>query len=192
MDKFNDIALWYAHNALIHYASPHGLEQYNGAAWGTRDVCQGPVEFFLATHKFSVVRDILLKVFKQQFIQNGDFPQWFMFDKYHQIQAKDSHGDIIVWPIRTLAVYLLTTKDFTILEELVSYTDLDTGEYTKEKDTILNHVNKAIEAIKASFIPGTYLACYNGGDWDDTLQPANQELRKIMVSGWTTVLICKY
>ncbi len=39
---------WLAHNAMIHLTVPHGLEQYTGAAWGTRDVCQGPVEFLLA------------------------------------------------------------------------------------------------------------------------------------------------
>ena len=33
---------------MIHLTVPHGLEQYTGAAWGTRDVCQGPVEFLLA------------------------------------------------------------------------------------------------------------------------------------------------
>lgn len=188
VDKFNDLVIWYTHNALIHYASPHGLEQYNGAAWGTRDVCQGPVEFFLATHKFDVVRDILLKVYSHQFIQNGDFPQWFMFDKYFSIQARDSHGDIIVWPLRTLAVYLLSTNDFSILNEEVCFTDLDKAEYTEEKATVLNHVIKEIQAIKNSFIPGTHLSCYGGGDWDDTLQPANKELTKSMVSGWTTAL----
>ena len=31
---------------LVHYLSPHGLEQFGGAAWGTRDVSQGPTEFF--------------------------------------------------------------------------------------------------------------------------------------------------
>ena len=39
---------WLAQNAMIHLTVPHGLEQYTGAAWGTRDVCQGPVEFLLA------------------------------------------------------------------------------------------------------------------------------------------------
>jgi 1,2-beta-oligoglucan phosphorylase len=39
---------WLAHNAMIHLTVPHGLGQYTGAAWGTRDVCQGPVEFLLA------------------------------------------------------------------------------------------------------------------------------------------------
>ncbi|MGO9459405.1 MAG: cellobiose phosphorylase, partial [Rhodomicrobium sp.] len=33
---------WLVRDALIHLSSPHGLEQYTGAAWGTRDVCQGP------------------------------------------------------------------------------------------------------------------------------------------------------
>ena len=39
-----DILPWYTHNALIHYLAPRGLEQYSGGGWGTRDVCQGPVE----------------------------------------------------------------------------------------------------------------------------------------------------
>ena len=38
---------WLAHDAMIHLTVPRGLEQYTGAAWGTRDVCQGPVEFLL-------------------------------------------------------------------------------------------------------------------------------------------------
>ncbi len=188
VDKFNDIAVWYTHNALIHYASPHGLEQYNGAAWGTRDVCQGPVELFLSTQKYQAVRDILLKVYSHQFIHNGDFPQWFMFDKYYQIQAHDSHGDIIVWPLRILAMYILTTSDLSILEEKVSYTDLQKNDFTKERYSILDHVFKQIKAIKDNFIPGTYLSCYGGGDWDDTLQPANKTLTKSMVSGWTVAL----
>jgi cellobiose phosphorylase len=43
LTKLNDLVYWYTNNALVHYSSPHGLEQYNGAAWGLRDVCQGPV-----------------------------------------------------------------------------------------------------------------------------------------------------
>ncbi len=43
--SLNTIFPWMVHNALIHLSAPHGLEQYEGSAWGTRDVCQGPVEF---------------------------------------------------------------------------------------------------------------------------------------------------
>ncbi len=43
--KLNDLIVWYCHNAMIHFTSPHGLEQYSGAAWGLRDVCQGRQSF---------------------------------------------------------------------------------------------------------------------------------------------------
>ncbi|MDF2699476.1 MAG: cellobiose phosphorylase [Haloplasmataceae bacterium] len=188
VDKFNDIALWYTHNALVHYSSPHGLEQYSGAAWGTRDVCQGPFEYFLATQKFEVLKDIILKVYSHQFLQTGDFPQWFMYDEYFKIQAHESHGDIILWPLRTIAIYILTTGDVSILMERVRYTDLSLSDYTKETYSIIDHALLQIKSIKANFIEGTHLSTYGGGDWDDTLQPANKELTKSMVSGWTVAL----
>jgi hypothetical protein len=46
-----DIAPWFAHNAWVHFLSPRGLEQYSGGGWGTRDVCQGPVELLLALNE---------------------------------------------------------------------------------------------------------------------------------------------
>ena len=58
---------WLAHNAMIHLTVPHGLEQYTGAAWGTRDVCQGPVEFLLALEHDDPVKEILRIVFAQQY-----------------------------------------------------------------------------------------------------------------------------
>ena len=42
-------------------------------------------------------------------------------------------------------------------------------------------------AIKESFVQGTYLSRYSGGDQDDTFEPANKELTK-SVSGWTIAL----
>ena len=39
-ERFNEVFYWYLHNAFIHYAVPHGLEQSGGAAWGTEN-CQG-------------------------------------------------------------------------------------------------------------------------------------------------------
>lgn len=179
---------WYTHNAMVHYASPHGLEQYNGAAWGTRDVCQGPIEYFMATQNFDLVREILLKVYSRQFIENGDFPQWYMFDKYYQIQAHESHGDVIIWPLRALAYYLKATGDIQILNERISYMSIEKNEFFGEA-SLIAHVEKQIQSIINSFIPGTFLPRYGGGDWDDTLQPANHDLTQKMVSGWTVALL---
>ena len=73
-----DIVPWFTQNALVHYLSPRGLEQYSGGGWGTRDVCQGPVELLLAQDRPEAIRDLLLRVMKQQ-NPDGDWPQWFMF-----------------------------------------------------------------------------------------------------------------
>ncbi|MBE0701455.1 MAG: cellobiose phosphorylase [Acholeplasmataceae bacterium] len=188
LSKLVDIVFWYTHNALTHYASPHGLEQYNGAAWGTRDICQGPIEFFSTTQNYSIVREILLKVYGRQFLETGDFPQWYMFDNYYQIQAHESHGDIIIWPLRSLAYYLKATKDDSILHEKVPFMSLEKQKFT-EPQSLLDHIDKQLEAINNSFIKGTHLPAYGGGDWDDTLQPANHDLTTKMVSGWTVALL---
>lgn len=188
VDRLQLITFWYTHNSLTHYASPHGLEQYNGAAWGTRDVCQGPMELFSATQHTHLMCEIILKTYSRQFEETGDFPQWYMFDKYYQIQAHESHGDIIIWPMRSLAYYLRETADFSILDEIVPYMSKANNEFT-EPTSLMNHLKRQIDAIKLSFIKGTHLPAYGGGDWDDTLQPANHDLTKMMVSGWTVALL---
>ena len=187
LESINYLIYWYVHDALCHYLTPHGLEQYSGAAWGTRDVCQGPAELFLCLHKYERVRNIILDVFKHQYIENGNFPQWFMFDNYYNIQDTSSHGDVIVWPIRLVALYLEATKDNSILDEAIEYTSLDGIKYT-DKYSLKDHLLKELASIKANFINGTHLSCYGGGDWDDTLQPANSAHKKEMVSGWTVLL----
>ncbi|KXG42710.1 GH36-type glycosyl hydrolase domain-containing protein [Tepidibacillus decaturensis] len=188
LDKINAIAWWYTHNMLVHFSVPHGLEQYGGAAWGTRDVCQGPTEYFLATQKHDTVRDIIRTVYSHQYEDDGNWPQWFMFDKYYTIQLEVSHGDIIVWPLKVLSDYLTVTKDFDILEEKVPYTIRGSFTYTEKPATIFEHVKKQIAYMKQHFLHDTYLSSYGDGDWDDTLQPANAQLKQYMVSSWTVAL----
>ena len=188
ISKYNDLVGWYSHNAMVHYLVPHGLEQYTGAAWGVRDVCQGPIEFFLANQNYKPVRQMLLNLFAHQYKQRGDWPQWHMFDEYSKIQQKESHGDVIVWPLKALCDYIDASGDCAILKERISYTDLEDLRFTEEKVTLLEHVMLLIKTIKKNFIQGTALSCYGDGDWDDTLQPANAEQRVNMVSGWTVLL----
>ena len=189
MDTFNLIVPWYVHDALVHYASPHGLEQYNGAAWGTRDVLQGPLELFLTAQRFDLNKEILLKVFARQFSDTKEFPQWFMFDHYRHIQAHESHGDVLVWPLKALASYLDATGDASILSVTLPYMDKQLGQFTKDKKPLYDHVWDIVETLQKSSIQGTSLPAYGGGDWDDTLQPANQTLTKQMVSAWTVALL---
>lgn len=182
-----DLVPWLAHNALVHFLSPRGLEQYSGGGWGTRDVCQGPLELWLALGSFEPVRDLLLRVFRQQ-NPDGDWPQWFMFfDRERNIRPGDSHGDIVYWPVLALAQYLIASGDASILTEETAFFHPD-GPQAGETATIARHVERALELILQRVIPGTTLAAYGHGDWNDSLQPAQPAMRERLCSAWTVTL----
>jgi cellobiose phosphorylase len=185
--RLGEILPWYAHNALVHYLAPRGLEQFSGGGWGTRDVCQGPVEMLLALGRHEPVRDLLLRVFSQQ-NPDGDWPQWFMFfERERNIRPDDSHGDIVYWPVRALALYLAASEDASILDDVVPFFDA-AGPQAGEPATIAAHVERAFEVMRRRVIPGTHLAAYGHGDWNDSLQPADPAMRERLVSAWTVTL----
>lgn len=182
-----DIVPWFTHNALVHYLSPRGLEQYSGGGWGTRDVCQGPVEMLLALGRVEPIRDLLLRVMRTQ-NPDGDWPQWFMFfERERGIRPEDSHGDIVFWPLLVLAQYLLASGDAGVLEERVTFFD-SRGPDSGESVTVWEHARRALTLIEQRVIPGTALAAYGHGDWNDSLQPADPRLRERLCSSWTVTL----
>ncbi|MFC6465113.1 GH36-type glycosyl hydrolase domain-containing protein [Marinilactibacillus sp. GCM10026970] len=187
-EKMNITTRWYTHNMLVHYLVPHGLEQFGGAAWGTRDVSQGPAEYLMAMQQYDSTREVIKRVYSHQHIQDGNWPQWFMFDSYVEVQADESHGDVIVWPLKMLADYLEITGDYSLLEESVPYFDQSTQAYTTTTDAIKVHVEKQLDYIQSHFLWDTHLSSYGDGDWDDTLQPHDQSLKKNMASSWTIAL----
>lgn len=180
---------WLVQNALVHLSVPHGLEQYTGAAWGVRDVCQGPLELLLALRHDAPARDILRVVFEQQYEDTADWPQWFMLAPYGAIQDRSSHGDVIVWPLKAVCDYVEATGDFTILDEELRWRDRKTLERTARAEPLRVHLARLIDAARARFLPGTHLIRYGEGDWNDSLQPADPRLRDRMVSSWTAALL---
>jgi 1,2-beta-oligoglucan phosphorylase len=189
VSALNTIFPWLAHNAMMHVTVPHGLEQYTGAAWGTRDVCQGPVEFFLSLEHDEPVKEILRIVFAQQYEQRGDWPQWFMLEPYSSIQDRHCHGDVIIWPLKALCDYLECTNDLAFLEEPVAWRRDADLERTERKDSVFAHVEKLLATLSERFIPGTRLLQYGEGDWNDSLQPVDPKMREWMVSSWSVALL---
>ncbi|MFT8328751.1 MAG: cellobiose phosphorylase [Oenococcus oeni] len=188
LERTNLIVRWFAHDALVHLLSPHGLEQYGGAAWGTRDVSQGPTEFFLATQNYEQVKQIIEILYSHQFIENGNWPQWFMFDEYADQFSDESHGDIVVWPLKVVADYIRLSGDKGILNKILPYMSLDDKSQSSREETLLDHIKKQISYIKNNFLYDTNVSAYGDGDWDDTLQPADSKQKKIMASTWTEEL----
>ena len=187
-----EIVPWVTQNAFVHYLAPRGLEQYSGGGWGTRDVCQGPVEMLLALGRTAPLRDLLLRVIGAQ-NPDGDWPQWFMFfERERGIRAGDSHGDIVFWPLVVLAQYLLASGDAGVLDERIEFfapraTKPSTLPPTTVP-TVWEHIERALALIERRVIPGTALAAYGHGDWNDSLQPADPRMREHMCSAWTVTL----
>ncbi len=178
ISAINEILPWYGMNAITHYLTPYGLEQFSGAAWGTRDVSQGPIEFLLSLEKFEAAHDVLMTIFANQ-NQVGDWAQWWMFDSYSHIRAGDCHGDVYYWVIISLASYVKVTGDVNVLNEKVPYFG------GSELYTVNEHVERLIKMIEDSYIGETALVPFGGGDWNDSLQPKNEELAKRLISSWT-------
>ncbi|HKS54801.1 MAG TPA: hypothetical protein VJS12_05925 [Steroidobacteraceae bacterium] len=174
--RIADIVPWFSQNAFVHYLSPRGLEQFSGGGWGTRDVSQGPVELLLALGRAEPIRNLLLRVMSAQ-NSDGDWPQWFMFfERDRAVRAGDSHGDIVFWPVLALAQYLIASGDATVLDERVG------------DATVWQHAERALALIEKRVVPGTALAAYGHGDWNDALQPADPAMREHMCSAWTVTL----
>ncbi|MBV9725839.1 MAG: cellobiose phosphorylase, partial [Gammaproteobacteria bacterium] len=187
---------WLVHDAMVHLTVPHGLEQYTGGAWGTRDVCQGPLELLLALEHDEIARAILEIIFAQQYAQHGDWPQWFMLEPYSVIQDREAHGDVIVWPLKAVCDYVEATGDFTLLAQPVPWRREDNLERSAAADSIAAHIDKLIATVRQRFVPGTHLLRYGNGDWNDSLQPVDPAKRDWMVSSWTVALLyqqlCRY
>jgi 1,2-beta-oligoglucan phosphorylase len=180
-----DLLPWLEQNALVHYLSPRGLEQFSGGGWGTRDVSQGPVEMLLAQGRHEAVRDLLQHLMKAQ-RRDGDWPQWFMFfQRDAAIRAGDSHGDIVFWPLLALGQYLLASGDAAILDEPVPFHG---ARRRGAGPRLWTHVQRALALIRARTIAGTALPAYGHGDWNDSLQPADPALRDQLCSAWTATL----
>jgi cellobiose phosphorylase len=185
--RIADIVPWFTHNALVHYLSPRGLEQYSGGGWGTRDVCQGPMELLLASGHMAPIRDLLLRVLGAQ-SPDGDWPQWFMFfERDRHIRAGDSHGDIVFWPVLALSQYLIASGDAQLLDQRVPFFHSGSAE-SAEQATVWQHIERALAVIEARVVAGTSLAAYGHGDWNDALQPADPAMREHMCSAWTVTL----
>lgn len=85
---------------------------------------------------------IIQHLFENQFEDDGNWPQWFMFDRYEEQKASESHGDIIVWPLKVVTDYLEQTADYSILATEIPYTSRKDNHKTKETASLFEHLKK--------------------------------------------------
>ncbi len=173
---------WLVRDALVHYLSPRGLEQFTGGAWGTRDVTQGPLELLLALDRLDDARALLTRVLAAQ-NPDGSWPQAFGFLPGDEgFRMEPPHGDVVHWPVLAVARWLLASGDASFLDEDVPWHGCT------ERSSVLDHLGRALARARAGYLPGTHLVAYGHGDWNDSLQPADPALATTMTSAWTVVL----
>jgi cellobiose phosphorylase len=183
VSAIREILPWYGMNALVHYLTPYGLEQFSGAAWGTRDIAQGPLELLLCLGKYDEAKQVLRIIFSNQ-EKSGGWAQWWMFDSYSDVRADSSHGDIFYWCLIALGNYFRITGDLKFLGEILPYWHAK-GTARIKATPLSEHVDRLINMVVDSFIPGTALVPFGGGDWNDSLQPVSRELAERLISSWT-------
>ncbi len=188
VDRLAEFLPWLAQDALIHYQVPRGLEQFTGGAWGTRDVCQGPIGLMVAAGRLDLVREVLIVVFGAQ-QDDGDWPQWFEYLTEKRAPGhRESHGDIVYWPLLALGEYLTMTGDVGILDEVARWVGKDA---LLAPTPIREHVLAAVEHLMGQRAHDPRLPAYGHGDWNDSLQPADPDLARWMASTWTAGLEIK-
>ena len=155
-----------------------GRSVFSGAAWGRRDLYQGPIDLLVSEEKFDEAKQVLKILFSRQ-DADGSWPQWWMFDSYRNVRADGAHGDVVYWTILALCSYLRASGDFSFLGESLPYFSEDSSGPVSE------HVDRTIALVVASFVPGTALVQFGGGDWNDSLQPVSEDLARRLISSWT-------
>ncbi|MFN2318853.1 MAG: cellobiose phosphorylase [Dermatophilaceae bacterium] len=178
---------WLVRDALVHFLSPRGLEQYSGGEWGTRDVTQGPLELLLALDRQEDARALLVRIFAAQ-NADGTWPQAFGFlpgDEHFRMEPP--HGDVVHWPVLAVGRYLLASGDATLLEERVPWYTPSAGS-PMPASTMRSHLERALDSAREHLLPGTSLVAYGHGDWNDSLQPADPTMAATTSSAWTVTL----
>src|SRR5208283_4584659 len=83
--------------------------------------------------------------------------------------------------------YLDITGDAGVLDECVGFFD-SRGVAAGERASVWEHIQRALALLERRTIPGTSLAAYGNGDWNDSLQPADPAMRDHLCSSWTVTL----
>ena len=179
----SEILPWFGMNAITHFLTPYGLEQFSGAAWGTRDVSQGPVELLVSMGRYEEAKEVLSVIFSNQ-ETDGGWPQWWMFDSYSEIRADSAHGDVVYWCMIAVCSYIRATGDIGFLDENLPYHQSDKAAQ-RQVSPLREHIDRLVKKVKESFVAGKSLVRYGGGDWNDSLQPVSRDLADRLISSWT-------
>ena len=120
---------------------------------------------------------------------DGDWPQWFMFfERERGIRPGDSHGDIVFWPLLALAAVPARHRGRVDSRRGRAVLPPDGRRARRARDASGATSSARSRSSQRASIPGTRLAAYGHGDWNDSLQPVDPAMRERLCSAWTVTL----
>ena len=186
--RLQDILPWFAHDALIHYLAPRGLEQYSGGGWGTRDVCQGPRRAAARARPLRAgARPAAARLPQPE-------PGRRLAAVVHVLRAR-ARASARATRTATSSSGRCSRSRSTCSRPTTRRSSTrrcrsSTRRATRAPSTPRSGSTSSARSrvIDARVIPGTRLAAYGHGDWNDSLQPADPAMRERLCSAWTVTL----
>ncbi len=163
---------WYLYQTIAaRILAKSGYYQVSGA-FGFRDQLQDTMNVAMVLPE--VTRNQILINASHQFIE-GDVLHWW--HEVNRFGLRSRFKDDYLWLVYATYQYIITTNDYSILDEVVPYIE---GEklsdyepekgmvfnYSKEEDTLMNHLIKALE-LSMNSLGRHKIPLMGGGDWND-------------------------
>ena len=163
---------WYLYQTIAsRILGKTGYYQVSGA-FGFRDQLQDTMNIAMILPEVS--RNQILINASHQFVE-GDVLHWW--HEVNRFGLRSRFKDDYLWLIYATYRYVITTGDMTILDEMIPYIEGDrlsdyeaekgmTFTYSKNEDTLMNHLIKALE-LSMNSLGKHKIPLMGGGDWND-------------------------
>ena len=113
-----------------------------------------------------------------------------MLEPYSIIQDRESHGDIIVWPLKALNDYIEATGDFGFLDEKIAWRREDNFETTARTDSDRAHISTSCCGGRAGALHSRHASHpLRRGRLERFAAARRSQMRDWMVSSWTVALL---
>ena len=163
---------WYLYQTIsARILAKAGFYQVSGA-FGYRDQLQDSMN--IAHVKPDFTRSQILNNAAHQFIE-GDVLHWW--HEHNHFGLRSRYKDDFLWLAYATTIYVETTKDYSILKEMVPYIegeklssyDSEKGivfSYSEKRGPLLEHLLKSLE-LSMSNLGKHKIPLMGGGDWND-------------------------
>ncbi len=187
---------WLSYQTLVSRFMARSGPYQSGGAWGFRDQAQDCLT--LLDIAPLTVRNHIMRMASHQY-REGDVQHW-----WHRARGvRTNCSDDYLWLVWLTAVYILRTKDKSVLcveipyldSKPLSATERDRYEYpqkTKEAFPVSHHLKNALELLVKRGLGDRSLPLMLGGDWNDGMNMLPEGSESVWLAFFARIVIHLY